>query len=188
MCLQIIYIFYIYMYKEDLAWNNLQWLICHKTKQSSSSSSSCRAASTDILFRHYSLSLIASDRSSGLHSGIHRSTSLMSSSLLPQQCPACLVHLTWIVFVMGGRWPYNWCFVGCCLQDLFNKPNQTKPNQTTSKMVTQGQFSNGVQLVWIQSFSSPRLVALPRLENLVCSSICSKLGCKEMDCWLSEKH
>ena len=30
--------------------------------------------------------------------GIHKSTSLMSSSLLLQQCPACLVRLTWIVF------------------------------------------------------------------------------------------
>ena len=52
--------------------------------------------------------------------GVHRSTSLMSSSLLLQQCPACLVRLTWIVFLMGGRWPYSWCLVGCCRQDLFN--------------------------------------------------------------------
>ena len=44
----------------------------------------------------------------------------MSSSLLLQQSPACLVHLTWIVFVMGGRWPYSCCFVGCCLQVLFD--------------------------------------------------------------------
>ena len=44
----------------------------------------------------------------------------MSSSLLLQQCPACLIRLTWIVFVMGGRWPYSWCFVGCCRQDLFS--------------------------------------------------------------------
>ena len=44
----------------------------------------------------------------------------MSSSLLLQQYPACLVRLTWIVFVMGGRWPYSRCFVGCCHQDLFN--------------------------------------------------------------------
>ena len=29
-CLEIIYL--IYMYKEDLALNNLQWLICHKTQ------------------------------------------------------------------------------------------------------------------------------------------------------------
>ena len=29
--------------------------------------------------------------------------SLMSSSELLQRCPACLVRLTWIVFVMGGR-------------------------------------------------------------------------------------
>ena len=94
------------------------------------------------LSRHFSLSFIASGRSSGLHPvsshscwmyvragrpafarpyvGVHRSTSLMSSSLLLQQCPACLVHLTWIVFVMGGRWPYSWCLGGCCRQDLFN--------------------------------------------------------------------
>ena len=94
------------------------------------------------LSRHFSLSFIASGRSSGLHpvssqsccmyvragrpafarpyAGVHRSTSLMSSSLLLQQCPACLVRLTCIVFVMGGRWPYSWCLVGCCRQDLFN--------------------------------------------------------------------
>ena len=51
--------------------------------------------------------------------GVHKSTSLMSSSLLLQQCAACLVRLTWIVFVIGGRWPYSWCLVGCCRQDLF---------------------------------------------------------------------
>ena len=36
--------------------------------------------------------------------GVHSSASLMSSSLLLQQCPACLVHITWIVFMMGGSW------------------------------------------------------------------------------------
>ena len=94
------------------------------------------------LSRHFSLSFIISGRSSGLHPvsshsccmyvragrsafaqlyvGVHRSTSLMSSSLVLQQCPACLVHLAWIVFMMGGRWPYSWCLVGCCHQDLFN--------------------------------------------------------------------
>ena len=35
--------------------------------------------------------------------GVHKSTSLMSSSLLLQQCPACLVRLTWIVFVEDTR-------------------------------------------------------------------------------------
>ena len=94
------------------------------------------------LYRHFSLSFIAFGRSSGLHplsshsccmyvragrpafawpyAGVHRSTSLMSSSLLLQQCPACLVRLTCIVFVVGGRWPYCWCLVGFCCQDLFN--------------------------------------------------------------------
>ena len=51
--------------------------------------------------------------------GVHNNTSLMRSSLLLQPCPACLVRLTWIVFVIGGRWPYSWCLVGCCRQDLF---------------------------------------------------------------------
>ena len=50
--------------------------------------------------------------------GVHKITSLMSSSLLLQQCPACLARLTWIVFVIGGRWTYSWCLVGCCRQDL----------------------------------------------------------------------
>ena len=94
------------------------------------------------LSHHFSLSFITSGRSSRLHPvsshnccmyvragrpafarpyvRAHRSTSLMSSSLLLQQWPAYLVCLTWIFFVMGGRWPYSWCLVGCCLQDLFN--------------------------------------------------------------------
>ena len=94
------------------------------------------------LSRHFSLLFIASGRSSGLHpvssysycmyvragrpafarpyAEVHWSTLLMSSSVLLQQCPACLVRLTWIVFVMGGRWPCSWCFVGCCHKDLFN--------------------------------------------------------------------
>ena len=68
------------------------------------------------LSRHFSLSFITSGRSSGQHPvsshscwmyvragrpafarpymGVHKSTSLMSSSLLLQQCPACLVRLT----------------------------------------------------------------------------------------------
>ena len=93
------------------------------------------------LSRHSSLSFIVRGRSSGQHPvsshscwmyvragrpafarpcvGFHKSTSLMSSSLLLQQCPAYLVRLTWIVFVIGGSWPYSWCLVGCCRQDLF---------------------------------------------------------------------
>ena len=39
------------------------------------------------------------------YAGVHRSTSLMSLSLLLQQCPAYLVCLAWIVFMIGGRWP-----------------------------------------------------------------------------------
>ena len=78
------------------------------------------------LSHHFSLSFITFGRSSGLHpvsshsccmhvrasrpafawpyARVHRSTSLMSSSLLLQQCPACLARLTCIVFVMGDKW------------------------------------------------------------------------------------
>ena len=53
-------------------------------------------------------------------SALYRSTSLISSSLLLQLYPACLIRLTCIVFVMGGKWPHSWCLVGCCRRDLFN--------------------------------------------------------------------
>ena len=89
---------------------------------------------------HPSLSSIASGKSLGRHpvsaqsccmkvqagrpafarpcEGVHRRTSFMSSSLLLQLRPACLVRLAWIVLVMSRWWPYNCWFVGCCLQDL----------------------------------------------------------------------
>ena len=35
---------------------------------------------------------------------------ILSSSLLLQQCTACLVRLICIVFEMGGMWPYSLCF------------------------------------------------------------------------------
>ena len=51
--------------------------------------------------------------------GIDKSTSLMSSSLVLQQLPTCLVCRIWIIFVIGGRWLYSCSFVGCCLKDMF---------------------------------------------------------------------
>ena len=30
------------------------------------------------------------------------------------------IRLNWIVFVMSGRRIYRYCFVGCCLEDLYN--------------------------------------------------------------------
>ena len=80
------------------------------------------------LSRHFSLS----GRSSGLHPvsshsccmyvragrpalarpyvGVHSSTSFMSSSLLLQQCPACLVRLTW----MFSWWEVGGNIIGVC--------------------------------------------------------------------------
>ena len=78
------------------------------------------------LSRHSSLSFIALGRSSGQHPvsshscwmyvragrpafarpcvGVHKSTSLMSSSLLLQQCPACLVRISYLL-------PLKICYV-----------------------------------------------------------------------------
>ena len=103
---------------------------------SSSSSSSCRATSTDfpdplsplfpIIHRLWLQSYIPYPHIAAQclfvqvvlllnwpYVGVHRRTLLMRSSLVLQQCPACLVDLTWIAFVMEGRWPYSWCLVGC---------------------------------------------------------------------------
>ena len=112
-----------------------------RTSQFTSSSSSCHAADTGIpdplspllpiihpfwqvfkaTFRISGCMYVRAGRSTFAwpYAGVHSSTSLVSSSLFLQQCPACLVPLTCIVFVMGGRWSYSWCLVGCCRQDLF---------------------------------------------------------------------
>ena len=51
--------------------------------------------------------------------GFHERTSLMNSSLLLQQCPICLVHLTRMIREMGSKCPCNCYFVWCCFQNLF---------------------------------------------------------------------
>ena len=43
----------------------------------------------------------------------------MNWSYFLQKCPACLIHLTWMSFEIGGMWLYSCCFLGCCFQDLF---------------------------------------------------------------------
>ena len=95
---------------------------------------------SQTLFLHVSLSFIAFGRSSGLYpvsshsccmnvravrpafdwpyAGVHRSTSLTISSLLLQHCPACLVGLACIVFVIGGRWPYTVKCKNCSLKKI----------------------------------------------------------------------
>ena len=132
---------YIYTYTYIYIYKFIVQIYMHKHVQYHHHHIALVARISLTLSRHSSLSFIALGRSSGQHPvsshscwmyvragrpafarpcvGIHKSTSLMSSSLLLQQCPACLVRLTWIVFVIGGRWPYSWCLVGCCFQDLF---------------------------------------------------------------------
>ena len=75
-----------------------------------------------ILYRHRAtvnrFELVVQPSSS--MGGGHWITSLTSSSLLLQQCPAHLVPLIWMVFVMGGKLPYRCCFVECCLYDSYS--------------------------------------------------------------------
>ena len=65
---------------------------------------------------------VLAGRSTPAHSceRVHRRMLVMSSSLLLQQFPTCLVCLIWMVLEMVGRWPYSCCFMGCCFLDLFN--------------------------------------------------------------------
>ena len=94
------------------------------------SSLSCRASST-VFPASLSLSH-ASDRSSRLYpvfvqncywyvlvsrptlarpcDGVHGRTSLMSSSLLPPEYPACLVRHICMVLEIGVKYPYSSCF------------------------------------------------------------------------------
>ena len=44
--------------------------------------------------------------------GFHKWSSLMNSFLLLQHCPECPAHLTWMVCVMGSKWPHSSTFVG----------------------------------------------------------------------------
>ena len=66
-------------------------------------------------------------------------TSLMSLSLLLLRCPACLLHLIWMVFKMVGRWPYSYCFVRCCL-DLFNIARSIIPWPNLTRVLPVGQI------------------------------------------------
>ena len=119
--------------------NEINWPVVYKSKsarcQSDYHHHAVPLAQISLTLSHNpSLLSIAPGRSSRLHpvsaqsrcisvlagrsafalpcEGVHRSISLTSSFLLLQQCPACLVRLTLIVFVMGGRRPYSCCFVG----------------------------------------------------------------------------
>ena len=135
------------------------------------------------LTHHFSLLFIASVRSSGLHPvsshscciyvrvlrpafarpyvGVHRSTWLMSSSLLLQLCPACLLRLTWIVFVMGGRWPYSWCRDGVLSPGYDSEPPDSEvPNLAIWGIWSTPSLPLLLGLLW------PRIVVPVRVSSM----------------------
>ena len=57
-------------------------------------------------------------------------------------------------------------FIGLCIY---------LPTSLRKRDTTLGQFLNGNQQVWIQSYPSPILVAIPSLKRLICSTIYSQL-------------
>ena len=60
----------------------------------------------------------------GQYSCVHMLESISECHLWVHPCFSSrfqhgLFVLFWLVFEMGGKWPYNYCFVGCCFQNLF---------------------------------------------------------------------
>ena len=59
-----------------------------------------------------------------------------------------------------------------CTHWLLGMDDPIYPTPPLGQDMTQGQFfKRSLRGFWIQSFPSPRLVALPRLKNLVCPTI-----------------
>ena len=86
----------------------------------------------------------------------------------------CLfVCLFWLL------WHINLCRVFNAKFIFFTNKQFIFPNLPTPPLgqdMTQGHFLSGVWQVWVQSFPSPRLVASPKLKNLVCPTILSIAG------------
>ena len=80
----------------------------------------------------------------------------MSSSLLLQQFPACLVRLTRMVCEIGGRCPYSCSLVGCCFHDLFKTarsilvqlPSSLFPRRFVRVQVVQPYNSTDMTTAW----------------------------------------
>ena len=130
------------------------------------------------LYRYPSLLSIASGRFSRLYS-----VSAQSLSYIGSGWSSCLCLSMWmgppeyvayefatisssvsrmsssIIFLMGSRWPYSCCFVGCCFQDLFSIARSI--------------------LVWLpSSFFSLRLVSVHVVHP--CSSVVTTAAWKNL--------
>ena len=70
--------------------------------------------------------------------------------------------------LLGIQFKYSSEFFICWTTWNFSFDIHIYPTPPLGQDMTQGQFLSGVKQVWIQSFPSPRLVASPRLKNLLC--------------------
>ena len=141
----------------------------------------------------------------------------MSSSLLPQQCPACLVRLIWIVFVVGGRRPYSWYLVEFCRWQhscvivIFSSTYMQNHNDTINKQTHAGRLLYKYMYLSLYCKSSKRVTQGFRVRgscrpNINCNILTPTLmavnvvsfsfsrcstggpGVHSAGCWLSLLH
>ena len=105
----------------------------------------------------------------------------MSLSLLLHQCPLRLVHLTCIVCVVGGKWPYNCCVVGSSKQHV---ASLCSSHQAFSQNVSLDfkWCNHTVVLTWLQLGRIPNLFyerdqisiqsIICQQESILCLFIC----------------
>ena len=115
---------YIYQNYRKIYWNTIIIIMSRRQHQSPWSSRHNRPLHREI-FKATScigteLLYIGSSRTFCLCSYMWKGPQEYVTYEFALTSPACLVRLTWIVFVMGGQWPKSCCFVSCCLLDLFN--------------------------------------------------------------------
>ena len=116
---------FIYHHQVTLVAQIAMTLLHHSSLSDIALGRSSRGILTELL----DVGLRRSTRSGASMRGAHRSTSLISSLLL-QQCPACLVRLSLMVCVIGGKSPYSCFFVGVLLPGFVQ--GSTQYSGTTS--------------------------------------------------------
>ena len=93
----------------------------------------------------------------------------MSSSLLPQQCPVSLAHLTWMICEMGSWWSYSCCLVEPSSFGIFKTASSTLVYLTFFVRIQGLQIYSSTDIMRIFRSCSPvRQHLSPWFKRLVC--------------------